>query len=79
MARWNELPMDQAAGHHNPGCDGRCNGKCQNDFLSLWHRAYARERQAPVASETPATARERISTPALGVETMEQVIGERLR
>jgi hypothetical protein len=35
--------------------------------------------QAPVASETPATARERVSTPALGVETMEQVVRERLR
>jgi hypothetical protein len=35
--------------------------------------------QAPVASETPATARERISTPPLGVETMAQVVGERLR
>jgi hypothetical protein len=79
MARWNEMAFGQPRAHHEPGCTGHCEGECQREFMALFCAAYSREGQAPVTSETPVTARERISTPALGVELMATVVGERLR
>lgn len=53
MPGWNELPMGEAAGHHEPGCNGHCKGQCAADMALAWHRAYDQDRKPTV--EVPIT------------------------